>query len=163
MKTYELHTLLTHNAGLPLRLMLPRGSVVPVSFHITEVGRVNKSFIDCGGRQHETQTCQLQAWVGSDEDHRIPAGKLATILGKAAAAFGDDDLPIEIEYEDKVISQYPLSRVTKEDGALVLHLTTKHTDCLAKELCGVPASADDEDAGNSTEPATSCCGGGRCG
>ena len=27
------------------------GSVVPAHFHITEVGRVDRYFIDCGGRQ----------------------------------------------------------------------------------------------------------------
>ena len=161
MKTHELHALLNRHADLPLRLMLPHGSVVPVSFHITEVGRVHKSFIDCGGKQHETETCQLQAWVGAD--HRIPAGTLATILGKASAAFGDDDLPVEIEYEDSVISQYPLSHIAQEGGGLVLHLTTKHTDCLAKELCGVSTSAD-TDGACETEAATSCCGSsGGCG
>ena len=164
MKTHELRTLLTHNPELSLRLMLPHGSVVPVSFHITEVGRIQKSFIDCGGTRHDSLTCQLQAWVGEDEDHRLSALKLAGILGKASAEFGDDDLPVEIEYEDNVISQYPLSRVTRENGALVLHLTTKHTDCLAKELCGLPASGDDKSSCD-TESSTSCCGssGGCCG
>ncbi len=156
MNTHELLALLKHNPELPLRLMLPHGSVVPVSFHITEVGRVRKSFIDCGGKQHETQACQLQAWVGEDEDHRIPAQKLAGILEKSFEAFGAEDLPVEIEYEDAVISQYPVARVTRESGALVLHLTTKHTDCLAKELCGVATPGNDDDCG-AAEPAASCC------
>jgi hypothetical protein len=139
--------------------MLPHGGTVPVSFHITEVGRVHKSFVDCGGRRHETRTCQMQAWVGSDTDHRIPAGKLATILEKASDDLDIDDLPVEIEYQDKVISQYPVSRASLDSGALVLHLDTKHTDCLAKELCGVPTSGSDA-ADDGAEAATPCCAGG---
>lgn len=164
MNTHELQDLLSYHSTLPLRLMLPGGSVVPVSFHITEVARVHKSFIDCGGKQHEMRTCQLQAWVGEDADHRLSAGKLAGILEKASAAFGEEDLPVEIEYEDGVISQYPVARVLRENGALVFHLTTKHTDCLAKELCGVPASGS-ADATCDSDSTTSCCGssGGCCG
>jgi hypothetical protein len=157
MNTTELHSLLSSHADLPLQLLLPHGDPVPVSFHITEVGRVHKSFIDCGGRHHETVTCQMQAWVGSDEEHRIPAGKLAAIMRKASAILGNDSLPVEIEYQDEVISQYPVSRASFESGAVVLHLDAKHTDCLAKEQCGVPTEADP-----SAGKATQCCASGGC-
>ena len=138
-----------------LRLQLPTGDAVPVSFHITEAGHVRKKFIDCGGKMHESESCQLQAWVGSDEDHRIGNGKLLGILTKAAAFLPSDELPVEIEYEDTVISQYPIAGAEVQDDALVLQLTTKHTDCLAKELCGVPASKEEE-AGCCAP--TGCCG-----
>jgi hypothetical protein len=157
MTTHELRSLLVNHANLPLRLVLPHGDPVPVSFHITEVGRVHKSFVDCGGRHHETVTCQMQAWVGGDEEHRIPAGKLAAIMKKASGLLGDDDLPVEIEYQDKVISQYPLSAASVTAGAVVLHLESKHTDCLAKELCGVTPSTDD-----GTEDTAPCCSSGGC-
>ena len=29
---------------------LPNGDLVPNHFHVTEVGRVTKNFIDCGGK-----------------------------------------------------------------------------------------------------------------
>ncbi len=162
MNTQELQDLLSYQPSLPLQILLPGGGLVPVSFHITEVARVQKSFIDCGGARHETRTCQLQAWVGGDDDHRIAAGKLAAILDKAASAFGDEDLPVEIEYEDGLISQYPLSGVERTRDALVFHLVKKHTDCLAKELCGVPATSSG--AVSEPEAAGSCCGGnGGCG
>jgi hypothetical protein len=157
MTTHELHSLLARHASLPLRLLLPQGDPVPVSFHITEVGRVHKSFVDCGGRHHETVTCQMQAWVGEDEEHRIPAGKLAAIMKKASALLGDDDLPEEIEYQDKVISQYPVSAASVAAGAVVLHLEAKHTDCLAKELCGVTPQGSDR-----AEENAPCCASGGC-
>jgi hypothetical protein len=161
MKTTELRTLLARHADLPLQLLLPHGDPVPVSFHITEVGRVHKSFLDCGGRHHESVTCQMQAWVGSDHDHRIPAGKLAAIMEKASAILGGEDLPVEIEYQEEVISQYPVSQASVSDGAVVLHLGTKHTDCLARELCGVPRD-DGSTATCGTEDSTPCCASGGC-
>lgn len=140
MKLKELKTLLEANRTKQFLLMLPDQNEVPVSFHITEVGQVNKTFIDCGGKVHSTQTCQLQAWVGDDEDHRLNAGKLLDILKLSASIVPGNDIDVEIEYEDTIISQYPVEDYSVNDEAVVLHLTTKHTDCLAKELCLVPAS-----------------------
>ena len=143
MQLHELKDLLQSHPEKGFRLQLPGGSAVPVSFHITEVGHVRKKFIDCGGKMHESETCQLQAWVGSDEDHRIESRKLLGILARAAAFLPGDDLPVEIEYEDAALTQYAIAGAGISDDAVVLLLTPKHTDCLAKELCGVqePASA----------------------
>lgn len=117
-------------------LVLPNGSAVPVSFHVTEVAHVQKRFIDCGGKRHTIDTCQLQAWLGPDTDHRLEAGKMANVLALAKDVLPEnEDLDIEIEYEDSVISQYPVAGCTVTDSAVVLNLTTKHTDCLAKETC----------------------------
>lgn len=154
MKLHELKQVLQRHPDKALRLQLPAGDAVPVSFHITEAGHVRKKFIDCGGKMHESESCQLQAWVGSDEDHRIGNGKLLGILTKAASFLPGEDLPVEIEYEDTVISQYPIAGAEVQDDALVLQLTTKHTDCLAKELCGVPAA--EEEAGCCAS--SGCCG-----
>ena len=32
-----------------IAFQLPNGSLVPSHFHVTEVGKVSKHFIDCGG------------------------------------------------------------------------------------------------------------------
>ena len=159
MTPQDLNGILALHPELPLKLQLPHGGEVPVSFHITEVSVVQKDFIDCGGTRWQTRTFQLQAWVGEDEDHRLSSQKLGGILGKGLAAFGGIDLPVEIEYEDEVISQFPLDRVSAEGGALVFHLTTKHTDCLAKELCGLPK---DRTGAQSAREESSCCAGGGC-
>jgi hypothetical protein len=99
------------------------------------VGRVEKTFIDCGGTLRNTVSCQLQVWVGEDEDHRLQAGKTAQILEKAASFLDDETLPVEIEYEDRVISQYSIGRYVVHRDSVDLHLSPKHTDCLAREVC----------------------------
>jgi hypothetical protein len=75
MTLNEFKTLLEGNREREFRLQLTDKTSVPISFHITEVAHVQKKFIDCGGTMREQHTCQLQAWVGPDEDHRIASGK----------------------------------------------------------------------------------------
>jgi hypothetical protein len=147
MKLTELKTLLEENRNKQFLIQLPNQNQVPLSFHVTEVGQVNKTFIDCGGKVHSVQTCQLQVWVGEDVDHRLETGKMADILKLAKSIVPSDDVDVEIEYEDAAISQYPVENYSVTDDAVTLNLTTKHTDCLAKELCILPSSCG----------ATGCC------
>lgn len=157
MNLKEFKALLRTHPQRQFRLQLPDGSPVPVSFHVTEVGRVDKTFIDCGGTLRKATTCQLQVWVGEDEDHRLEAGKAAAIIEKAASFLTDETMPVEIEYEDVVISQYTIEGHDVAFDSVVLELAHKHTDCLAKELCGVPASRGEKPAA-----AKSCCGPSGC-
>ena len=153
MNLSELKSLLTAHADHHFRIRLPGGGAVPVSFHVTEVGRLHKTFLDCGGKLRESTTCQLQVWVGEDYQHRIETGKMAAILGKAKSILPDDRVPVEIEYEDRVISQYTISNYEQLADAVVLVLAHKHTECLAPELCGLPALPSQ----------SQCCGpSGRC-
>lgn len=135
MNLTEFTSRLTAHPGAELRFVLPDGDVVPAHFHITEVGRIDKAFIDCGGTIHRTSHCQLQAWVADDVDHRFLPGGLAKVIAGAAPLLKSDDLPVEIEYEDCSISQYPVESAALADGALVFQLSEKHTDCLAKSVC----------------------------
>ncbi len=136
MKLSVFRELLQSHRGKQFRLVLPDQNAVPISFHITEVAHVQKRFIDCGGKLHTTHTCQLQAWLGPDTDHRLQAGKMADVLALAKDVLPTgQDLDIEIEYEDATISQYPVSGFAITDGEVTLHLTRKHTDCLAKDRC----------------------------
>ena len=147
MKLSEFKKVLETNRDKPFSMQLPDGGAIPISFHVTEVGLVTKTFVDCGGKVHSTQTCQLQAWVGEDVDHRLVAGKIADIVKLAAGIIPSDDIDVEIEYEDATISQYPVESLEVSDDAVVVHLTTKHTDCLAKELCMVPSSSAESSCG----------------
>ena len=97
---------------------------------------------------------QLQIWVGEDFDHRIETGKMAAILDKANAYLPDESVPVEIEYEDRVISQYTIAGHEITAESVVLHLAHKHTECLAPELCGLP-SINRLPAIGGTNP---CCG-----
>lgn len=135
-----------------LRFILPDADVIAAHAHITEAGRIDKTFIDCGGTLRKLSLCSLQAWVAEDVDHRLKPGKLARVLDMAAPIFGGDDLPVEIEYEDCSISQFPVLEAKEADGVLTFHLGSKHTDCLAKELC-----APSPQAASCCTPGSGCC------
>lgn len=139
MRLNELKSLLASHPERHFRIRLPDASPVPLSFHVTEIGLVHKTFLDCGGTRRETRACQLQVWVGEDYGHRIETGKMAGILEKGKALLPDDTVPVEIEYEDKVISQYTIAAHELTDDAVILVLAHKHTECLAPELCGLPS------------------------
>jgi hypothetical protein len=155
MNLSQLKNLLSTHSDRSFRIQLPDGAAVPVSFHVTEVGRVQKTFLDCGGKLRESVTCQLQIWVGPDYDHRLETGKMAAILDKAKNYLSDETIPVEVEYEDQVISQYTIEGHEVSDDAVVLVLAHKHTECLAPELCGLPPLPG---AGKTKTSADSCCG-----
>ena len=127
---------------LGLRFRLPTGGLTPIHLHLTEVARVDRHFIDCGGTERRRITCQLQLWVGPDEDHRITAAKAASILRKGAHLLPDAEAEVEMEYEAGLISQYPVSGVSITPQTIVFELGLRHTACLAPELCGLPALLD---------------------
>jgi len=137
MTVKEFKALLAAHPGATMHWMLPDKSFVPQHYHITEVGRMRKDFIDCGGTIRSTNACVLQVWVASDVDHRLETTKLAAIMRVAAPLLGGDDLPVEVEYEEGVLSQYPVGGVEITPSGLLFHLGTKHTACLAPEKCGV--------------------------
>jgi len=153
MHLSEFDRLLREVPASQLRFALPDGSLVPAHFHVTEVGRVEKRFIDCGGTRRTVAHCALQVWVADDRDHRLAAGKLSGILALAADLLAGDDLAVEVEFERGVISQYPVVGAERQEGLLLFHLGLKHTDCLAKDRCGIPVS---------TGACSSCCGPGCC-
>src|SRR3977135_4442741 len=108
MKTSEFKKLLERYPDNNLSFVLPNGESIPAHAHITEVGRVDKTFLDCGGEAHKTSACSLQAWVADDMDHRLNAGKLAAILEEAAPILSQGDPAVEIEFEQELISQFPV-------------------------------------------------------
>ncbi len=138
MKLYELKTVLRAHPNFHPRLILPDGDHVPAHFHITEVGHVAKRFIDCGGAIHETvDTCLLQTYVADDVDHRLDAGGFAKILDLGQQVLPHDDLGVEVEYEDCGVSQFPMESAEVVGEYVELRLRARHTDCLAKEKCGI--------------------------
>ncbi|WP_035601822.1 DUF6428 family protein [Haloferula sp. BvORR071] len=157
MTLAQLKALLAGNPDRYFRIRLPDGSPVPLSFHVTEVGCVQKTFLDCGGTLRESVSCQLQVWVGQDYDHRIETRKMAAILDRAKGYLPDESVPVEVEYEDRVISQYAIADHEISEEAVVLVLAHKHTECLAPELCGLPPIGRLPAIGSS-----SCCGPSGC-
>jgi hypothetical protein len=153
MNITELKTVLELNPDKGLKFILPNKESIPAHFHITEVGHVRKDFIDCGGTRRAASSCVLQAWVAAnDEEHSLSAGKLASILKLAGKILPSDELEVELEFESPYISQFPVASAEAGGDAVVFQLTTKHTDCLAKEQCGL-------ESGNSSccSTASECC------
>src|SRR4051812_15775120 len=109
MNTTELEKVLRAHARAELRFLLPDGGLIPAHAHVTEVGRIDKSFMDCGGTFRSESVCRLQTWVAEDTDHRLPPGKLAGILDRAGEILRIGALPVEVEYEDGFISQFPIA------------------------------------------------------
>jgi hypothetical protein len=160
----ELQNELSKQPAANLRFALPNGETVPAHAHVTEVARIDKRYIDCGGTLRHDSHCRLQTWISDDIDHRLTAGKLAKILQMAAPILGSDDLEVDIEHEVGFISQFPLASVTLLNGEFILNLTQIHAACFAIEKCK-PAPAAVLDFNASTvnfrekQPASGCCGG----
>jgi len=116
-----------------ISFQLPNGELVPNHFHVTEVGKIIKHFIDCGGTVRNEEVVNFQLWNANDYDHRLHPEKLLNIIELSEKVLGIADLEIEVEYQADTIGKFGLNF----DGTNFL-LTTKRTDCLAKDECGIP-------------------------
>jgi len=112
---------------------LPNGTLVPSHFHVTEIGKVTKHFIDCGGTVRNEEVINFQLWNANDYNHRLHPEKLVHIIELSEKTLGLADQEIEVEYQGQTIEKFGL----EFDGKNFL-LSTKHTDCLAKDNCGIP-------------------------
>jgi len=139
-----------------LNFYLPGGDKVPAHFHITEAGLVTKHFIDCGGTIRKSSALSMQVWTAEDYDHRLTPATLLKIISKAKPLYGDENLPVEIEFQSATIGRYNLDF----DGT-DFHLIPTQTDCLAKNQCGNEQNQKKpaDRFANETEctPATGCC------
>ena len=148
MNIASFKTNLRQHLAKNVRFILPDGDPIPADFHITEVGHVVKNFVDCGGTVRRLETCLLQAWIaGDDPDHRLSAAKLGNILDLSAGIIQSDDLEVEMEYEACAVAQYKVEGAETDGKELRFQLAHKHTDCLAREACGLTAGGSERDCG----------------
>jgi Family of unknown function (DUF6428) len=138
MKLSDFKKALAENTCRNIRFMFPTGTKIPPHAHVTEVARVDKRFIDCGGMQHTETACRLQTWFQDDTDHRLTAGRLLAILEKSAPLLETDDLEVDVEYEAPFIAQFPLEKAEADNETLLIRLGVKHTACLAEDKCCPP-------------------------
>jgi hypothetical protein len=159
MNLTEFKSLLRAHPARNVSLVLPDGRLIPAHFHVTEVGHIARKFVDCGGTFRASEICLLQTYFGSrkDDGHRLTAGRLAHILDHAAKILPHGELPVQIEYEDGIVAQFPLVGGEISGTALQLRLGLRHTDCLAKTKCGIDDGCGGDDP---AEPgaAEGCCG-----
>ena len=138
---------------------LPDGNLVPAHFHVTEVGKISKHFIDCGGTIRKEEVVNFQLWNKDDYNHRLHPEKLIHIIELSEKTLGLEDLEIEVEFQgSSTINKYSLDF----DGKNFL-LTNKHTACLAEEACGIPKNkprvkiSDLQKQDSCCSPASGCC------
>jgi hypothetical protein len=157
MKLSEFKKVLAENGDKQVVFVLPIGSKVPPHAHVTEVARIDKRFVDCGGTFRTESVCRLQTWFQNDTDHRLGAGKLLGILDKANSFLGKDDLEVDVEYEAPFISQFPIGTVEADGDVLTVNLGIKRTACLAEDKCLPPKRVTFEPIPSFSGP-LKCCG-----
>lgn len=142
-----------------LNFELPDGTVVPQHFHVTEVGQINKHFIDCGGTVRQEKTVNFQLWEAGDFDHRLAPQKLSSIIALSEKVLGIEDGEIEVEYQNSTIGKYGLDFNGKN-----FLLTTRQTACLASDKCGVTDEKQKVSLSDLQTNKSACCtpGGGCC-
>ena len=91
-----------------IAFQLPNGTLVPNHFHVTEVGKITKNFIDCGGTVRKEEVVNFQLWNADDYDHRLHPEKLVNIIHLSEEVLGIEDLEIEVEYQGATIQKYGL-------------------------------------------------------
>jgi len=140
-----------------LKFELPSGETLPIHFHVTEVGAINKKFIDCGGVMREEVKIGFQLWEGPDRGHRLAASKLRDIIQLSQEKLQLPDAEVEVEYQGATIEKYGL---TFENGQF--QLVGTQTECLAMDLCTTPKPKFNlkevgGTAENSCAPGSGCC------
>ncbi|MFY0627917.1 MAG: hypothetical protein JXR07_16580 [Reichenbachiella sp.] len=141
-----------------IQFFLPSGELVPSHFHVTEIGSVQKSFIDCGGTLRKESVINFQLFTANDFEHRLSAHKLQSIIELSEKELALKDEEIEVEYQGDTIGKYGLELI---QGAF--HLINTQTDCLAKDNCGIPQEkpkiriSTRQTMENSCVPGSGCC------
>ncbi len=136
-----------------VNFQLPNGAQLPTHFHLTELGKLNKEFIDCGGTVRKEEFINFQLWEQSgDEDHRLQPQKFLRIIEASENALGLPNAEIEVEYQGESILKYNLGF---NHGTF--QLLSKHTDCLAKDNCGLPAHKPKRQLAEIRPKADACC------
>lgn len=139
-----------------VRFQLPNGTNVPEHFHVTEIGEINKKFIDCGGTVRNETVVNFQLWNANDLEHRLKPQKLSHIIELSEKILDIKDNEIEVEYQSETIGKYDLAF-----NGINFVLISKQTACLAQDQCGTPKEkknlSDIQNATVCCAPNSSCC------
>lgn len=150
MRILEVKQILENSEKIVFQL--PNGTFVPSHFHFTEVGKVAKHFVDCGGTERTELKANFQLWSANDYDHRLHPEKLLKILDISEKTLNLGNLEIEVEYQGDTIEKYGLDY----NGEHFV-LTTKQTDCLAKDNCGIPVNKESKPLSELQNSSSGCC------
>ena len=139
-----------------IQFRLENGNSIPEHFHITEVGKIDKNYIDCGGTVRKETFINFQIWCANDFEHRLKPNKLLNIIELSENTLNLPDSEIEVEYQSHTIGKYSLDF----DGTFFV-LKNKSTNCLAQDMCGITPTKKKIQLSqlnkNSCKPNSSCC------
>lgn len=144
---------LNKSDGRIVRFELPTTTLLSPHVHVTEVARVDKKFVDCGGTLRTESSCRLQIYQADDTEHRITAAKFAQVLAKGAGVLNSLSLPVEIEVEAPYLSVFPIVASRLDEKQVILSLGMRHTACLAEDVC-FPTHPQNKSA---CAPGSGCC------
>ncbi len=155
MKLSQIKNILTSLEEVNFTLL--DGTMVPVHYHITEVGQIVKNFIDCGGTIRQEKKVNFQLWEANDTDHRLAAQKLLKIIALSEKALNIEDAEVEVEYQTTTIGKYGV-----EFNGKNFELISLNTACLASDSCGTGAKQKVVLSELGSEKNVCCAPGGRC-
>lgn len=134
------------------------GERLAAHFHLTELGRIDKHFIDCGGQLRNQTQLSLQLWHANDLEHRLSPEKFNHIIQLSEEKLKLPNAEILVEVQGRTIESYGLDFA---DDAFVLRKL--YTACLATDQCGVPAAKPKIQLASLGQSAATCCTpGGSC-
>ncbi len=136
MKLSHLKTQLANNTTLDFWIK-NTNIQLPTHFHITEMGIVQKHFIDCGGTIRQDNRITFQLWVADDISHQLSAKKALKIIEITEKNWQNQfpnlaEWEIEVEYQTETIGKYTL-----EFENNIFWLVPTQTACLAQDQCGI--------------------------
>ena len=148
-----------HLAGrTQIEIQLPDGSLVPTHFHVTEIGEVQKRFVDCGGTLRRERYISFQLWSATDYDHRLHPEKLTQIINVSRQRLGLEDLEVRVEYQ----GQDTLQVFALQSTPAGFRLGGLATTCLANEACGLPELEPATETKGFVDLAGACAPGAGC-
>lgn len=137
MNVKDFKEIIEKNPDKEISWVLPDNSSIPRHYHITEVGKSQKELIDCVGSCRTIKSCFFQVWLANDTKHRLKTSKLKMILDIAKNKnLIEEDFDVEIEYEQEVVSQYPIAKFEIKQEEILFYLGKKHTACSDPVKCG---------------------------
>ncbi len=161
----EFTFLLSQHPDAPIDVYLPNKIQIPAHYHVTDVGSINRYFIDCGGQTREEHYVQIQLWLGKDQQHRLNSTTLTKILERSQEVL--DRLPdlmnshIHIEYKIDFVVQCPVTEITFHNNRVVIQTSRLTTQCLAAKRHEQEKAAGKESgcciSASTSTHSSSCC------
>ncbi len=128
------------------------GEKVPRHFHITEIGQLDKKYMDCGGTVRLESKISIQLWKSVDVWHRLTNEAVLKIIEISESKLAIQDAEIEIEYQGDTIEKFDLNF----DGKQFI-LGNTQTACLSADQCGVSVEKIKKQLSELEVKAESCC------